>query len=367
MNTLAIPPRRVRLYRTLWDRWIIVLRLMFDLGAGAHPVRWRAVADTLLIDKKTCQKYIAGLVRDGHLAIAGEGYTLTEAGMGFLAETDDGENPHLVGKISGENFSPLKESVVVVSELKTLTPTTPTESGKNPGENFSPQPDVPFFDPDVRTAIENIPLLLDGAEVTFKGLAYYLHIEKVMGWIAYVYDRQSQMNKPAGVLYSKLADQTSPSPSVKYMKDPYKYLPDDYLNAIGKYEKTCDLCKKTFTDLAAFEAHQEPCLYTPREEPEDPAILFEPDKTVSDDLLKAWEKVIAQLEMDMPRASFETWVRDIFPGHCTGDEVQIVTRNAYAKDWLASRLTETVQQGLSGALKRTVTVRFVVAMETAEA
>lgn len=370
MSTLAIPPKRVRLYRTLWDRWIIILRIMFDLGAGVHPVRWRAVADTLLIDKKTCQKYISGLVRDGHLALAGEGYMFTEAGMDILRENEEGENPPLVGKNPGENFSPLKESVEVVndSELKTLTPTTPTKLGKNPGEKFSQPVGDSFHNPDVEIALENVSLLFDGAEITFKGLPYYLHIEKVMGWIAYCYDRQRDMGSPVGVLYSKLVDGRDPSPSMKYMKNPYQFFTDEYMNAIGRFEKTCVRCETTFTDLAEFKTHQETCLFTFQPELEkQEEIAAEPDETVTADISTAWGKVLAQLQKDMPKASFETWIGDTFAKHCQGDELHIATRNAYARDWLADRMTAQTSKLLAGAMERPMKVRFVVATETLEA
>lgn len=363
MSTFAIPPKRVRLYRTLWDRWIIILRIMFDLGAGVHPVRWRAVADTLLIDKKTCQKYISGLVRDGHLALAGEGYMFTEAGMDILRENEEGENPPLVGKNPGENFSPLKESVEVVNDSESSLTTSTSKLGKNLGGNFSPAPEI--FSPDVQAALEQVPLLFDGGEVTQKGLPVYLHIEKVMGWIAYVYDRRADIHTPCGLLYSKLKDPTSPSPTIKYLKDPYQFLPEEYLSAIGHFEKTCIRCETTFTDLAEFEKHQETCVYVhvPEIEPE-PTV---PDETVTTEVCNAWNKVLDQLQQDMPKASFDTWVRDTMPLHYQGDELQVGSRNAYARDWLADRMTAQTSTILAGAMGRPMRVKFVVAVETLEA
>lgn len=221
MSTLAIPPKRVRLYRVLWDRWIIVLRILFDLGAGSHPVKWRAVADTLLVDKKTAQKYIMGLVRDGHLAIAGEGYMLTETGMAFLQEIEAGEFLPLEGKNPGEKFSPLKESVVVDSELIKLTPTTP-KLGKNPGENFSPLANL---------IIQNIPDLFAGSPLTLTGLLPWDSDEILLGWVAYAYDKRTSLLAPVGLLYSKL--QRGERPPMEYARNYGSYLPDEFLRAIG--------------------------------------------------------------------------------------------------------------------------------------
>lgn len=362
MSTLAISPKRVRLYRDLWDRWIIILRIMFDLGAGSHPVKWRGVADTLLIDKKTCQKYINGLVRDGRLLVAGDGFMLTETALSMLAETEEGEIPPLEGKNLGEKFSLLKESVVVVNDSESSLTTTPSKLGKNLGEKFSPQPQEDFFSPEVQTALEQVSLLFDGGEVTRKGLPTYLHIEKVMGWIAYIYDRRADIHTPCGLLYSKLKDPTSPSPSIKYMKDPYQYLPGDYLSAIGRFEKACVRCETIFTDLAEFEAHQETCMYTfkPELEQQDEPASEEPDETVTADVSAAWSKVLDQLLVDMPRASFETWMRDTFAKHYQGDELHVAARNSYARDWLADRMTAQVSTLLAGVMGRPMRVKFVL-------
>jgi len=78
------------------------------------------------------------------------------------------------------------------------------------------------------------------------------------------------------------------------------------------------------------------------------------------DIQQAWNSVLTQLQMDMPRASFETWVQDTEP-LTLDDEVMIVsTCNVYARDWLEARLTSTVQRLLVGILNRSVSVQFVV-------
>ena len=75
----------------------------------------------------------------------------------------------------------------------------------------------------------------------------------------------------------------------------------------------------------------------------------------------AWESVIRQLQMEMPRASFETWVRDTSVVSYQNGVFDIGVRNAYARDWLASRLASTVARLLAGMLDRgDVEVRFVI-------
>ncbi len=84
------------------------------------------------------------------------------------------------------------------------------------------------------------------------------------------------------------------------------------------------------------------------------------------DLQQAWGSVLTQLQMDMPRASFETWVLGTVVLGLENDVLLVSTRNAYARDWLESRLTSTVQRLLVGILNRSVSVKFVVGDESPE-
>ena len=84
------------------------------------------------------------------------------------------------------------------------------------------------------------------------------------------------------------------------------------------------------------------------------------------DLQQAWSSVLTQLQMDMPRASFETWVLGTQALGLENDVLLVSTRNAYARDWLDSRLTSTVQRLLVGILNRSVSVKFVVGDESQE-
>jgi hypothetical protein len=78
------------------------------------------------------------------------------------------------------------------------------------------------------------------------------------------------------------------------------------------------------------------------------------------DLQDAWQTVLGQLQMEMPRASYDTWVRDTKPISYEDGCLTIGTRNAYARDWLESRLASTVSRLLIGIMNRRVDVDFVV-------
>ena len=75
---------------------------------------------------------------------------------------------------------------------------------------------------------------------------------------------------------------------------------------------------------------------------------------------QAWQAALGQLQLEMPKAAFETWVRDAEFISFEDDIFTIGTKNAYARDWLTDRLTSTIGKLLTGIMNRTVEVSFVV-------
>jgi chromosomal replication initiator protein len=73
-----------------------------------------------------------------------------------------------------------------------------------------------------------------------------------------------------------------------------------------------------------------------------------------------WEAALGQLQLEMPRASFDTWVRDSELLAYEDGAFIIGVQNGYARDWLHERLSGKVQQLLTGIVGRSVEVRFVV-------
>ena len=84
------------------------------------------------------------------------------------------------------------------------------------------------------------------------------------------------------------------------------------------------------------------------------------------DASQAWQAVLGQLQLEMAKATYDTWVKDArFVAFEDGSYI-IGVQNAYARDWLDSRLTSTVSRLLTGMMNRTVEVRFVVWQEKEE-
>ena len=75
---------------------------------------------------------------------------------------------------------------------------------------------------------------------------------------------------------------------------------------------------------------------------------------------QAWQSVLGQLQLEMPKASFDTWVRDTRPLTYENGMLTVAVPNAYARDWLESRLASTVSRLLIGILNSNVAVNFVV-------
>ncbi len=91
----------------------------------------------------------------------------------------------------------------------------------------------------------------------------------------------------------------------------------------------------------------------------DPA-LDVPYEDTGKTLRQVWQNVLEQLQLEMPKATFDTWVKEAkLVTHEEGTFV-VGVANAYARDWLENRLLKTVERTLSGIVGREVEVRFEV-------
>src|SRR5689334_4789913 len=73
-----------------------------------------------------------------------------------------------------------------------------------------------------------------------------------------------------------------------------------------------------------------------------------------------WQTALGQLQMEIPKSTFDTWVRGTSLLTQEDGSYVIGVNNAYAKDWLENRLSGAVRRTLTGIVGRTVAVRFVV-------
>lgn len=75
---------------------------------------------------------------------------------------------------------------------------------------------------------------------------------------------------------------------------------------------------------------------------------------------QAWQTVKSQLQQEMSKAAFDTWVSNAELVSVQEDAFTIGVRNSYGRDWLEHRLSSRVAQMLSEQTGAPQTVRFVV-------
>ncbi|MBK8899586.1 MAG: chromosomal replication initiator protein DnaA [Anaerolineaceae bacterium] len=74
----------------------------------------------------------------------------------------------------------------------------------------------------------------------------------------------------------------------------------------------------------------------------------------------AWKATLGELELQMTKATFNTWLKDTCLLRHKDNLYVIGVRNAYAKDWLENRLRDTILRTLSAIIGGPADVQFVV-------
>jgi hypothetical protein len=307
-------------------------------------------------------------------------------GLGFVAVSVQKNNEKFVSLATGfqQKFpvsffeiqvSDYSETALSSSSNLTLTLSTKlntTTTTKEPVSDYSETENHENTTDQVKRILEATTILFGEPGVFTKGL----HLESIypevaLGWIKQGLNAKNlELCKRAGVVYNGL--KSGEKPKSKFLYDGDDSLPLDFRVAIGHAQKTCDLCGDKFSSLDEFDAHWKICVVTPKEDPEHDVNLF--DEFVKNPILDekradgrmsindVWESLLNQLQLEMPRASFDTWARDTKPYSWVEDKkaLQIAARNSYACDWLKERLTQTVERLLSNLVGEASSVEFVV-------
>jgi hypothetical protein len=92
---------------------------------------------------------------------------------------------------------------------------------------------------------------------------------------------------------------------------------------------------------------------------------IEPDPSIHEPLspsgmtaARAWSAVLRELQMDMPKAAYDKWVRRAVLLSARDGTFVIGAYNGFARDWLESRLTRTITRLLAGSCNRAMEVKF---------
>ena len=75
---------------------------------------------------------------------------------------------------------------------------------------------------------------------------------------------------------------------------------------------------------------------------------------------QAWQATLGQLQMEMPKATFDTWVKGTELIKHQQNTFTISVQNTYARDWLENRLTTTAEKMLTGIMDAPQAISFVL-------
>jgi len=78
------------------------------------------------------------------------------------------------------------------------------------------------------------------------------------------------------------------------------------------------------------------------------------------DAKQAWQAALGELQLQLTKATFDTWVKNTHVISCEDGTFLIGVHNGYAKDWLENRLRTTIKRTLTGIVGHTVDVKFLV-------
>lgn len=93
----------------------------------------------------------------------------------------------------------------------------------------------------------------------------------------------------------------------------------------------------------------------------DAAFFARPGEVIeSVDALRFWQAALGELQLQMTRATYDTWLKETFAVSYEDGLLIVGTENPYAKEWLENRLLGTIKRTLAGILGHTVEVRFIV-------
>jgi chromosomal replication initiator protein len=76
------------------------------------------------------------------------------------------------------------------------------------------------------------------------------------------------------------------------------------------------------------------------------------------DAQKLWQVVLGELQLQMTRATFDTWLRGSRVVSCEGENLVIYVRHTYAVDWLQNRLLPVIKRTLRRHVPTDVQVSF---------
>lgn len=91
------------------------------------------------------------------------------------------------------------------------------------------------------------------------------------------------------------------------------------------------------------------------------ALFLRPGEVIeSVDAHRIWQVAQGELQLQMTRATYDTWLKGTFAVSYEDGLLIVGTESPYAKEWLENRLLGTIKRTLAGIQGHTVEVRFIV-------
>jgi len=78
------------------------------------------------------------------------------------------------------------------------------------------------------------------------------------------------------------------------------------------------------------------------------------------DPLQTWASVLGELQLQMTRATFDTWLKQTHAVAFEDGLFVVATHSAYAKDWLENQLQTLIKRTLTRIVGRAVEIKFIV-------
>lgn len=149
---------------------------------------------------------------------------------------------------------------------------------------------------------------------------------RIAGWVAYV-RRQKNLVNPAGFLRTKIESRETPPNSDSEIR------------------------------ISNLEIGNP----APRPEPGQSTPNPKPALSPVEGSQELWDAVLGELQLQMPRSTFDTWLKNTYIARIEEDRFTIACANPYAKDWLEERLDPKISKTLAGILGHPVTVEYEIA------
>jgi hypothetical protein len=75
---------------------------------------------------------------------------------------------------------------------------------------------------------------------------------------------------------------------------------------------------------------------------------------------KVWSAAKSQLQLELSKAMYDTWVRNVELIEFGGETIMLGATNDYARDWLTDRLNSKIERIITGIIGKEIKVQFVV-------